>query len=161
MIRKLPISSFSTILVFVCLSIVGMALVPYLPVKLSPSKSLPSINVSFTFPGQSSKVVETEVTSKLEAMLSRLDGIQDISSTSGNGWGQISIDLDKHANLDFARFEAATIIRQTVPSLPSQTSYPNVSLRKSDNNSERVFICYTINAPSNLSQIYNLTEKKN
>ncbi|ADQ79700.1 acriflavin resistance protein [Paludibacter propionicigenes WB4] len=157
--RKLPISSFSTILVFVCLTIVGMALMPYLPVKLSPSKALPSISISFSLAGQSSKVVETEVTSKLEAMLSRLEGIQDISSTSGNGWGRITINLDKHVDINVARFEVATIIRQTRPSLPPQTSYPNISVSKSDENSDRPFISYTINAPENLTHIYALTDK--
>src|ERR1035437_4022364 len=159
MIRKLPISSFSTILVFLCLTIIGIALIPSLPVKLSPSKALPSINVSFSLSGQSSKVVETEVTSKLEAMLSRLEGIQDISSTSGNGWGRININLDKHVDINVARFEVATIIRQTRPSLPPQTSYPNISVSKSDENSDRPFISYTINAPQNLTQIYGLTDK--
>jgi len=158
--RKLPISSFSTILVFVCLTIVGMALMPYLPVKLSPSKALPSISVSFFLSGQSSKVVETEVTSKLEAMLSRLEGIQDISSTSGNGWGRININLDKHVDIDVARFEVATIIRQTRPSLPATTSYPIISVSKSDDNSNRPFISYTVNAPDNLSHIYEFAEKK-
>jgi len=157
--RKLPISSFSTILVFVCLTIVGMALIPYLPVKLSPSKALPSISVSFSLAGQSSKVIETEVTSKLEAMLSRLEGIQNICSTSGNGWGRININLDKHVDINVARFEVATIIRQTRPSLPSQTSYPNISVSKSDENSDSPFISYTINAPENLTQIYGLTDK--
>lgn len=160
MIRKLPISSFSTILVFVCLTIVGLALLHTLPVKLSPSKSLQSINVNFSLAGQSSKVVETEVTSKLEAMLSRLEGIRNISSTSGNGWGRINILLDKQVDIDVARFEVATIIRQTRPTLPPQTSYPNISVSKSDENADRPFISYTINASESLSQIYSLTEKR-
>ena len=157
--RKLPISSFSTILVFFCLTIIGLALIPHLPIKLSPSKALPSISVSFSLSGQSSRVVETEVTSKLEAMLSRLEGIQNISSTSGNGWGRITINLDKHVDINVARFEVATIIRQTKPSLPPQTSYPNISVSKSDENSDRPFISYTINAPENLTEIYNLTDR--
>ena len=160
MIRKLPVSPFSTMLVFLCLTIVGLALIPRLPVKLSPSKSLPTINVNFSLSGQSSKVVESEVTSKLEAMLSRLEGIQSISSTSGNGWGQININLDKHVDIDVARFEVATIIRQTRPSLPPTTSYPTISVSKSDDNSNRSFISYTVNAPDNLSQIFDFTEKK-
>lgn len=159
MSRKLPISSFSTILVFLCLTIIGLALIPRLPIKLSPSKALLSISVSFSLSGQSSRVVETEVTSKLEAMLSRLEGIQNISSTSGNGWGKITINLDKHVDINVARFEVATIIRQTKPSLPPQTSYPNISVSKSDESSDRPFISYTINAPENLTEIYNLTDR--
>ncbi len=160
MIRKLPISSFSTILVFLCLTIIGIALITSLPIKLSPSKALPSININFSLLGQSSKVVETQVTSKLEAMLSRLEGIQDISSTSGNGWGRININLDKHTDIDVTRFEIATIIRQTRPSLPAKTSYPTISVNKSDDNSNRPFISYTVNAPDNLAEIYEFTEKK-
>ena len=159
MSRKLPISSFSTILVFLCLTIIGLALIPRLPIKLSPSKALPSISVSFSLSGQSSRVVEIEVTSKLEAMLSRLEGIQNISSTSGNGWGRITINLDKNVDINVARFEVATIIRQTRPSLPPQTSYPNIYVSKSDESSDRPFISYTINAPENLTEIYNLTDR--
>jgi multidrug efflux pump subunit AcrB len=159
MSRKLPISSFSIILVFLCLTIIGLALIPRLPIKLSPSKALPSISVSFSLSGQSSRVVETEVTSKLEAMLSRLEGIQNISSTSGNGWGRITINLDKHVDINVARLEVATIIRQTRPSLPPQTSYPNISVSKSDENSDRPFISYTINAPESLTEIYNLMDR--
>jgi multidrug efflux pump subunit AcrB len=40
-------------------------------------------------------------------MLARIKGIKSISSTSGNGWGNIQLDLDKHTNVDAARFEAA------------------------------------------------------
>ena len=47
-----------------------------------------------------------EVTSRLEAMLARIKGIKEISSTSGNGWGRITLELDKHTNIDAARFEA-------------------------------------------------------
>ena len=61
-----------------------------------------------------------EVTSRLEAMLARIKGIKEISSTSGNGWGRITLELDKHTNIDAARFEASTIVRQTWPDLPEE-----------------------------------------
>ena len=85
----MKVSSFSIILIFVCLTLVGLALTPLLSVKLSPSHTLPNISVSFGMSGSASRVVELEATSKLEAMLSRLKGIENIRSTSGNGWGRI------------------------------------------------------------------------
>ena len=42
---KLPFSSFTVIVIFVCLSLIGMALVTLLPVKLSPSRNLPAMTV--------------------------------------------------------------------------------------------------------------------
>lgn len=69
-------------------------------------------------PGASSRVVEMEVTSKLESMLARIRGVKNLNSTSGNGSGSITVELDKHADVDAVRFEASTIIRQTWPQLP-------------------------------------------
>jgi multidrug efflux pump subunit AcrB len=142
------ISSFSIILTFVFFTIVGLALVSQLPVKLSPSETLPQINVSFSMYGSSPIVVEREVTSKLEAMLSRMTGVRKINSNSGNGWGQISIQLDKHVDHDAARFEVSTIIRQAWPNLPENLSYPGVTLRSPDDNSKKVFLSYTLIAPA-------------
>ena len=52
-------------------------------------------------------------------------------STSGNGWGRITIELDKHTPIDIARFEASSIIRQTWPELPREVSYPTLSVQSS------------------------------
>ncbi|GHT49444.1 multidrug efflux pump protein [Bacteroidia bacterium] len=153
-----PVSSFSIILAFVCLTLVGLALVPLLPVKLSPSQTLPQINVHFNMPGNASRVVEMEATSKLEAMLSRIKGIESISSTSGNGWGNISIRLDKHVNIDAARFEVSTIVRQLWPQLPEGISYPAISFNRSDEDAGRPFLVFTINSPANPIIIQQFTE---
>ncbi len=155
----MKISSFSIILAFVCLTLVGLALIPRLPVKLSPSQALPQINVSFSLPGNASRVVEMEATSRLESMLNRIKGVQSITSTSGNGWGRINVSFDKHVNLDAARFEASTIIRQTWPFLPEGTSYPTISLNRSDDGANRPFLSYTVNAPANPIVIQQFTEK--
>ena len=143
------LSSFSIILGFFCLSLVGLALVPLLPVKLAPSQTLLQLSVSFSLPGNASRVVEMEATSRLEAMLARIKGVENIQSTSGNGWGRISIRFDKHTDIDAVRFETSTIIRQTWPFLPEGTSYPVISLSRSDQNAQRPFLNYTINAPAN------------
>ena len=152
------VSSFSIILAFVCLTLVGLALIPRLPVKLSPSQSLPQITVSFSMAGNASRVVEMEATSRLEAMLNRIKGVRRISSTSGNGWGRINVSFDKHVNQDAARFEASTIIRQTWPFLPEGTSYPTISLSRSDDKANRPFLSYTVNAPANPIVIQQFTE---
>ena len=52
------LSPFTLIVAFVCLSLVGLALLPQLPVKLSPSHTLPRLTVSFTMPGNASRVIE-------------------------------------------------------------------------------------------------------
>lgn len=141
-------SSFTIIVTFVCLALVGVALIPLLPVKLNPSRTLPGFTVGFSMPGTSSRVVEMEVTSKLESMLARIRGVKRLNSTSGNGFGNITVELDKHADVDAVRFEASTVIRQTWPQLPDGVSYPTIRMRAPDENASRPFMSFTLNAPS-------------
>ena len=140
------VSSFTLIVAFLCIALAGIAFIPMLPIKLSPSRTLPKLSVSFQMPGNSARVVEMEVTSKLEAMLARIKGIKSISSTSGNGWGNIQLDLDKHTNVDAARFEASTIVRQSWPQLPDGLTYPILQVSRPDDKEERAFLSYTLNA---------------
>nr|WP_044159484.1 efflux RND transporter permease subunit [Bacteroides reticulotermitis] len=141
-------SAFTLIVAFICVALVGLVLVPLLPVKLNPSRNLPGFSVHFSMHGTSARVVEMEATSKLESMLARVKGVRQISSTSGNGWGSINVNLDKHADLAVARFEASAIIRQTWSELPDGVSYPYIQMKSSDQKSQKPFISFTINAPS-------------
>lgn len=140
------ISSFTIIVTFLCVALAGIAFIPLLPIKLSPSRTLPRLTVSYNMPGNSARVIEMEVTSRLEAMLARIKGIKEINSTSGNGWGSVTLELDKHSNIDAARFEASTIIRQTWPGLPDGLSYPVLEMSRPDDKQARPFMSYTLNA---------------
>jgi multidrug efflux pump subunit AcrB len=153
-------SSFTVILVFTCLSLAGVCFIPLLSVKLSPSLSMPEISIRYSMSGNSARIVEMEVTSKLEAMLSRMKYVEKIESTSGNGWGQITIRMDKHADIDMARFEVSTIVRQTWPSLPQETGYPVIAINRPDENAARPFMTYTLNAPANPVIIQQFAENQ-
>ncbi|MDR1455614.1 MAG: efflux RND transporter permease subunit [Tannerella sp.] len=139
-------SPFSMIVAFLCLALAGVMLIPLLPVKLSPSRALPQLTVRYNMPGNSARVIEMTVTSRLEAMLSRIGGLREIRSTSGQGWGQVRLELDKHADLDAVRFETSTIVRQTWPGLPEGLSYPVVEMSLPDEQASRPFLSYTLNA---------------
>lgn len=151
-------SSFSIILAFLCLALVGVALIPKLSVKLSPSQSLPQISIEFTMYGSSPRAVELETTSKLEAMFSRMRGIQKITSLSGNEWGRINIEFDKHTDMDIARFEVSTIVRQLWVLLPENVSYPLVSQNRVDQTDIKAFLSFTVNATVSPQEIQEFAE---
>lgn len=152
-------SSFTLIVAFICVALIGVALIPLLPVKLNPSRTLPGFTVQFSMPGTSARVVEMEATSKLEAMLARIKGIKNIYSTSANGRGAITIELDKHADVDVVRFEASTIIRQTWSQLPDGVSYPYIQMKRPDDNASRPFMSFTLNSPSSPILIQQYAEE--
>ncbi|WP_308990445.1 efflux RND transporter permease subunit [Mariniflexile litorale] len=141
-------SSFSILTVFICLSIIGASLIPLLSLQLAPSKTLPSIHVSFSWQDASAKVMEQEVTSKLEGVFNTVKGIKDISSTSYKGWGNIAIQFKKNSNMDALRFEIANLIRQSYPELPEGVSYPSLSLSAANENMVPI-LSYSIHANEN------------
>lgn len=155
---KHSISSFTVIVAFLSVALMGVALIPLLPVKLAPSRTLPSLTVYFSMPGNSARIVEMEATAKLEAMLARIGGVKNIYSTSGNGWGNITLELDKHTPVDAARFEASTIVRQTWSDLPREVSYPYISVRRPDENASRPFMTFTVNSAATPIVIQRYTE---
>lgn len=157
---KPNISSFTIIVAFICIALAGIAFIPLLPIKLSPSRTLPRLTVSYSMPGNSARVIEMEVTSRLEAMLARIKGINNLNSTSGNGWGNITLELDKYTDIDAARFEASTIVRQTWPSLPNGLSYPILEMSRPDENDSRPFISYTLNAAATPIFIQRFAEEQ-
>jgi multidrug efflux pump subunit AcrB len=151
--------SFSIIVIAIALSVLGLALIPRLPVKLMPSRTLPSLTVSYRMPRAAARVVESEVTSRLESMLARVTGVKNINSTSENGGGRITIELDKHADINQARFEASTIVRQAWSQLPDGVSYPSVSAARTIAQSARPVLSYTINAPGSSADIMQYAEE--
>ncbi len=137
-------SSFSILVLFVLLMIVGLSLLPLLNVQLTPSRSLPGLSVSYRWSDASARVIEQEVTSKLEGLFSSVKGIQEVSSVSSKGYGRIDLSFKKNVNLDAARFEIASLIRQTYPNLPEQVSFPELSLSTSGQNTSPI-LTYTLN----------------
>ena len=145
--------AFSIIVVFIALAIAGCALVPLLPVKLAPSQTLPSITVRYSMQGASARTVEQEVTSRIESVIARMQGVKEIDSKSRNGGGRVTVSLDRHADVDNARFEVSAIIRQIWGELPENVSYPTISLRQADKEGSRPFMTLTLNAPANPADI--------
>lgn len=158
MSRLRYISSFSVIVTFIALALLGCALMPMLPVKLVPSETLPAIGVGFSMSEASARTVETEVTSRLESALNRIPGVKYIDSRSSAGRGYITLEFDRNTDLEVIRFEVAMVIRQLWNSLPDNVSYPVIDVRQVDTDASRPFISYTINAGQQPSEIMRYAE---
>jgi len=118
--------------------IIGASLLPLLNVQLTPSRSLPDLSVSYRWSDASARVIEQEVTSRLEGLFSSVNGIKGVSSVSSKGSGRINLSFKKTANLDAARFEIASLIRQVYSQLPEQVSFPELSMSTSGENSSPI-----------------------
>jgi multidrug efflux pump subunit AcrB len=153
-----PTSSFSILIIFMILMIIGAALIPGLPVHLQPTRTMKTLYVQYSWPGASPRLVEQEVTAPLEGLLNTIRGVSKISSTSRNGNGFINLDFDKKADMDAMRFEVASKVREIFPRLPDKVSYPLISSYGSADD-EKTLLTYTLNAPASPRLIQEYAEK--
>ncbi len=139
------ISAFSVILIMVALMVVGGAMIPLLKIQYTPGDRRQGFSVSFSWPGVSARVVEAEVTSKLEGVLTSIEGVTNITARSGMGGGSVSLEFKKGTRMDAARFEVATQIRQVYDKLPEGVGYPSINMSLGGGTA-RNMMTYTINA---------------
>ena len=143
---KKKFSAFSVLTIFICLTIVGISLIPSLSIQLKPNRPSKSMRISFAWHKASSKVIEQEVTSKLEGLFNSVSGIKEITSTSRKGSGSINLTFKKGVDIDIARFEIANIIRQNYQKLPEGVGYPQLSMRGNSDEKQSPILAYSINA---------------
>ena len=141
--NRLP--AFSVILVFAVLTIVGAGMLPLLSLQYSPSTKEGELNVLYSWDGASARLIEGEVTSKLEGLIASVSGIKQVSSITRKGYGSIEVVLKDKRMMEQIRFEIASLIRQTYDKLPQGVSYPDISVTSGGGNVSPV-ITYTVNS---------------
>lgn len=157
------IPSFSLILIMAVLMVIGMALIPLLRVAYNPTpKQGKLLSISFNWPGASPRVIEQEITSKIEGMASSVVGVEKTSSTSSYGSGNVTIELKKNADTSTARFEISSLLKQIAGKLPEGVSYPSLSggdVGGGMRQSSRQVLSYIINADMDPANIQDYVER--
>ncbi|MDD4639086.1 MAG: efflux RND transporter permease subunit, partial [Bacteroidales bacterium] len=148
---------FSVILLFVVLVIAGMGITPLLNIQYSPTVRQKNFSVGFSWPGASAKVIESEVTSKLEGVISSVSGVKSVSSVSSKGNGRIAVELKSKSDIDAVRYEIASLIRRIYPKLPEGVSYPAIGLAATGTKSYPV-MTYKVNSSLPVNSIREYTE---
>ena len=104
----------STVMLIVCMLVLGLMSYINLPVELFPDVSFPIVSISTTYPGASAREMETLVAKPLEDAVSALNGIEHITSTSSNGIATVIIQFKLEKSIKEAANEAIVRYRDEV-----------------------------------------------
>lgn len=126
--RNRGIPPFTVLLLMAVMAVIGIAILPTLDIRYTPEEQKNSITVSFEWPNTSERIVEAEVTSKIEGILSGIRNCTEITSSSSKGKGSVQLKFKKGTDMSAVRFEVASRIRNAYSSLPEKVSYPYISL---------------------------------
>ena len=122
------VSSFSLLLTMIILMIIGAALIPLVDVGSSPKpRQGKTLTISYGWRNASPKVVEQEVTSKIEGLVSAVKGVAEVSSESYFGSGRVTVVLKKEADVSAVKFEISSLLKQVRKKLPEEVSYPELT----------------------------------
>ena len=123
----MKLSSFSVILTFVILMIVGAALLPLVDVGTEPQDQRDNrLVIRCEWPQVSAKIVEQNLTTPIEGMVSALKGVERVSSRSSYGSSEIVVWAKEKVDVAALRFSVTSLLRQSYAKLPKGAGYPVV-----------------------------------
>src|ERR1051325_9613149 len=113
----------------------GLVAIPTLPIAQFPELAPPQVQVTAFYNGANAQTVETAVTIPLEQSINGVEGMQYMTSSSGNdGSSAITITFDVSRNLDVAAVDVQNRIAQAEGRLPNEVKQVGVSVTKVSTN---------------------------
>src|ERR1051326_277437 len=113
----------------------GIVAIPTLPIAQFPELAPPQVQVTAFYNGANAQTVETAVTVPLEQSINGIEGMQYITSSSGNdGTCAITITFDLSRNLDVAAVDVQNRISQGEGRLPNEVKQVGVSVTRVSTN---------------------------
>ncbi|MFK3736759.1 efflux RND transporter permease subunit [Massilia sp. TN1-12] len=153
----------ATVLLTIGLALAGIGAFFVLPVSPLPQVDFPAISVSASLPGGSPDTMASSVATPLERRLATIAGVNEITSSSGNGSTRISLQFDLNRQIDSAAREVQAAINASRADLPA-TLKSNPTYRKANPSDAPVIILALTSKSRSPGQIYdevsNLVQQK-
>jgi multidrug efflux pump len=92
-----------------------------------PDVDFPTISVSAQWEGAAPEVIEHDVVEPIEEALMQVEGVKNITSTSRQGAGNVTVELDLSRDVDLALQDVQARIAQVQRRLPRDIEPPVVS----------------------------------
>ena len=123
-----------TVMLMLALVVFGILGYVALPINLLPSIEFPMVTVITILPGASPEVMESDVTDVIEAAVNTIEGIDQLTSYSGQGVSQVTVMFTTERDIDIAAQDVRDKVSGAVGQLPLDAEPPIV--QKFDVNSQ-------------------------
>src|SRR5713226_593508 len=134
----------ATSLLMVGIALFGVISYRALPVSDLPQVDYPTLNVNAGLPGGDPGTMASSVASPLERQFTTIAGLDSMTSRSGSGSTNITLQFDLNRDIDSATVDVQTAIAAVMPLLPAGMPAPP-SFRKNNPADEPII---TINVTS-------------
>ncbi|MFP4049794.1 MAG: efflux RND transporter permease subunit, partial [Desulfovermiculus sp.] len=125
-----------TTVVFLAIFIFGIFGYTQMSVREYPDVEFPIVNVNVVLPGADPEVIETEVVEPLEEELNTIEGIKEISSTSREEVGEVTVEFELYRDVDIAAQDVRDRVTRARADMADNIEEPDI--RKIDPNAQAV-----------------------
>src|SRR5438309_6924831 len=113
-----------TCLVMIAILLFGVLGYRQLAVSDLPNVDFPTIQVTATLPGASPETMASAVATPLEKQFSSIPALDSMTSTSGIGQSQITLQFTLERNIDAAALDVQSAISAALKQLPTTMTVP-------------------------------------
>jgi len=142
-----------TFLFIVMLIILGGSSLILLPKESLPEIVFPTLTVKTVYPGASALDVEQLVTDPIETKLSGLDEIDEIVSTSQEGFSYVTVTFLEGVDIQKKELEADSLLSEVV--LPNDLDQPDAKIFKT---SELPLMTFSVSGPYDIATLSAISE---
>ena len=147
----------STLMVFVAVIVIGVYSYIKLPIDQYPKMDPPYITVMATYPGANATDIEQNVTKQLENQLNSVDDLKEMTSTSYENLGVVTLEFEWGINLDNASNDVRDAVDKAMNNLPDDIDRPTI-MRIST--SMMPTLVYAVTAEQSYSGLYKILDDK-
>jgi len=140
--RPFILRPIATSLLMAGILVFGLVAYTMLPVAALPNVDFPTIQVSVQLPGASPETMASSVATPLEQQFSAIQGLAQMTSTSGLGSTSITLQFDLSRSIDGAAQDVQTAINAASSLLPADL--PNAPTYRKVNPADRAILIYAV-----------------
>ncbi len=115
-----------TLMLMLALVVFGTLGYQTLPINLLPSIDIPVVTVTTFLPGASPEVMESDVTDAIESAVGTIEGIDQLTSYSGQGVSLVTLTFTLERDIDIAAQDVRDKVSGAVGELPADAEQPVV-----------------------------------
>jgi len=117
-----PVATLSAVILVI---LAGLVALQTIPIQLTPDINRPVISIRTSWPGASPAEVEREIINRQEDELRGIEGLQEMSSSSNDGSGRITLEFDIGQDMQKALLLVANRLNQ-VTDYPEEANEPRI-----------------------------------
>ena len=149
---KKPVSVIVFMLVFLTIGIISLV---KLPLEMMPDVSFPGLMVQVPYPSSSPEEVERVITRPIEDILSTVNNLDTLSSSSSSSNASINLQFKAGTNMDLASMQIRDKIDQIRGNLPRDVE--QIRIRRFSMN-DRPVINFSVTMPGDLDDLFYWSE---